>query len=113
MENNKENIENVEAVESKEAVETNSINQKEGFLKIKLKSLKAYFKNENGPHITVSIGEVDGIKGKAYETGLLHFSEIKSPFMISGRFGYYINGKGKIMDNSIFKEKENDDEISL
>ena len=75
--------------------------------------LKAYFKNENGPHITVSIGEVDGIKGKAYETGLLHFSEIKSPFMISGRFGYYINGKGKIMDNSIFKEKENDYEISL
>lgn len=74
--------------------------------------LKAYFKNENGPHITVSIGEVDGIKGKAYETGLLHFSEIKSPFMISGRFGYYINGKGKIMDNSIFKEKENDYEIS-
>lgn len=45
MENNKENIENVEAVESKEAVETNSINQKEGFLKTKLKSLKAYFKN--------------------------------------------------------------------
>lgn len=75
--------------------------------------LKAYFKNENGPHITVSIGEIDGIKGKAYETGLLHFSEIKSPFMISGRFGYYINGKGKIMDNSIFKEKENDYEISL
>ena len=73
--------------------------------------LKAYFKNETGPHITVSIGEVDGIKGKAYETGLLHFSEIKSPFMISGRFGYYINGKGKIMDNSIFKE--NDYEISL
>ena len=76
------------------------------------KELKAYFKNENGPHITVSIGEVDGIKGKAYETGLLHFSEIKSPFLISGRFGYYINGKGKIMDNSIFKEKEIDDEIS-
>ena len=75
--------------------------------------LKAYFKNENGPHITVSIGEVDGVKGKAYETGLLYFSKIKSPFMISGRFGYYINGKGKIMDNSIFKEKENDDEISL
>ena len=32
------------------------------------KELKAYFKNENGPHITVSIGEVDGVKGKAYET---------------------------------------------
>lgn len=43
MENNKENIENVEAVESKEAVETNSINQKEGFLKTKLKSLKGIF----------------------------------------------------------------------
>ena len=74
--------------------------------------LKAYFKNENGPHITVSIGEVDGVKGKAYETGLLHFNEIKEPFMISGRLGYYIYGKGKIMDNTVFKKKEIDDEIS-
>lgn len=74
--------------------------------------LKAYFKNENGPHITVSIGEVDGVKGKAYETGLLHFNEIKEPFMISGRLGYYIYGKGKIMDNTVFKRKEIDDEIS-
>ena len=73
--------------------------------------LKAYFKNENGPHITVSIGEVDGVKGKAYETGLLHFNEIKEPFMISGRLGYYIYGKGKIMDNTVFKKKD-DDEIS-
>lgn len=88
-------------------------NKNSGFQVELPEELKAYFKNENGPHITVSIGEVNGIKGKAYETGLLHFSEIKSPFMISGRFGYYINGKGKIMDNSIFKEKENDDEISL
>ena len=71
----------------------------------------AYFKNENGPHITVSIGEVDGVKGKAYETGLLHFNEIKEPFMISGRLGYYIYGKGKIMDNTVFKKKD-DDEIS-
>lgn len=76
------------------------------------KELKAYFKNENGPHITVSIGEVDGVKGKAYETGLLHFNEIKEPFMISGRLGYYIYGKGKIMDNTVFKRKEIDDEIS-
>lgn len=73
--------------------------------------LKAYFKNENGTHITVSIGEVDGVKGKAYETGLLHFNEIKEPFMISGRLGYYIYGKGKIMDNTVFKKKD-DDEIS-
>lgn len=73
--------------------------------------LKAYFKNENEPHITVSIGEVDGVKGKAYETGLLHFNEIKEPFMISGRLGYYIYGKGKIMDNTVFKKKD-DDEIS-
>lgn len=76
------------------------------------KELKVYFKNENGPHITVSIGEVDGVKGKAYETGLLHFNEIKEPFMISGRLGYYIYGKGKIMDNTVFKKKEIDDEIS-
>lgn len=89
-----------------------AIDKNSGFQVELPKELKAYFKNENGPHITVSIGEVDGIKGKAYETGLLHFSEIKSPFLISGRLGYYINGKGKIMDNSIFKEKEIDDEIS-
>ena len=31
--------------------------------------------------------------------------------MISGRLGYYIYGKGKIMDNTVFKKKD-DDEIS-
>lgn len=64
--------------------------------------LEKYFKNENGPHITVSIGEVDGVKGKAYETGLLNFNRIKNPFIILGKLGYYIYEKGKIMDNSIF-----------
>ena len=87
-------------------------NKNSGFQVELPEELKAYFKNENGPHITVSIGEVDGVKGKAYETGLLHFNEIKEPFMISGRLGYYIYGKGKIMDNTVFKKKEIDDEIS-
>ena len=64
--------------------------------------LEKYFKNENGPHITVSIREVDGVKGKAYETGLLNFNRIKNPFIILGKLGYYIYEKGKIMDNSIF-----------
>ena len=42
----------------------------------------------------------------------MDFNEIKEPFMISGRLGYYIYGKGKIMDNTVFKKKEIDDEIS-
>lgn len=43
--------------------------------------------------------------------GLLHFKKIKEPFMISGRLGYYIYGKGKIMDNTVFKKKEIDEKF--
>ena len=69
--------------------------------------LKPYYKNQNGPHITVSLGEVDGIKGKAVDTGTLNFEPIEEPFEISSKLGYFVYGKGKVMDNSIFgKMKE-------
>ena len=64
--------------------------------------LKPYYKNQNGPHITVSLGEVDGIKGKAVDTGTLNFEPIEEPFEISSKLGYFVYGKGKVMDNSIF-----------
>lgn len=64
--------------------------------------LKPYYKNQNGPHITVSLGEVDGIKGKAVDTGTLNFEPIEEPFEIPSKLGYFVYGKGKVMDNSIF-----------
>ncbi len=66
--------------------------------------LKPYYKNQNGPHITVSLGEVNGVKGKAVDTGTLNFEPIEEPFEISSKMGYFVYGKGKIMDNSIFEK---------
>ncbi len=68
--------------------------------------LKAYYQNQNDPHITVSLGEVDGVKGKPVDTGTLNFEDIEEPIEIPSQLGYFVYGKGKVMDNSIF-EKEN------
>ena len=70
--------------------------------------LQKYYKNENGPHITVSLGEVDGVKGRAVDTGIMDFEPIpvENQVEISGQLGYFIFGKGKIMNNSIFKKEE-------
>ena len=73
--------------------------------------LKVYYKNQNAPHITVSLGEVDGEKGKAVDTGKLNFEPIEELFKINGKLGYFIYGKGKIMDNSIFEEKKKKEKI--
>ncbi len=70
------------------------------------KELKQYYKNQNGPHITVSLGELDGVKGKAIDTGTMNFEPIEIPIEIQGQLGYFVFGKGKIMDNSIFKEEK-------
>lgn len=76
--------------------------------------LKKYYKNVNGAHITVSLGEVDGIKGKAVDTGVMEFEPI-DPVEISGQLGYFVYKKDrskseKIMDNSLFgKEYEKND----
>ena len=50
---------------------------------------------------------MDGIKGKAVDTGTLNFEPIEEPFEIPSKLGYFVYGKGKVMDNSIFgKMKE-------
>lgn len=71
--------------------------------------LKSYYKNKNGAHITVSLGEVDGVKGKAVDTGTMNFEEI-DPVEISGKLGYFVfredrTKSGKVMDNSLFEEQ--------
>lgn len=70
--------------------------------------LKSYYKNKNGAHITVSLGEVDGVKGRAVDTGTMNFEEI-DPVEISGKLGYFVfredrSKSGKVMDNSLFEE---------
>ena len=69
--------------------------------------LKPYYENQNPPHITVSLGEVDGVKGKAVDTGTLKFEALGEAVSIPSQLGYFVFGKGKIMNNSIFKEEKN------
>lgn len=66
--------------------------------------LKEFYKSSSIPHITVSIGEVDGIKGKPVDTAKLDFKAIPEPVEIQGKLGYFIFGKGKCLDNTIFNE---------
>lgn len=68
--------------------------------------LSPYYQNQNGPHITVSLGEIDGVKGKAVDTGTLQFEPIEEPIEIPSKLGYFVFGKGKIMDNNIFEEEK-------
>ena len=68
------------------------------------KELKKYYKSSNIPHITVSIGEVDGVKGKPVDTGKLNFKPLDKPAEIYGKLGYFIYGKGMQMDNDVIKE---------
>ena len=68
--------------------------------------LKTYYKSSSIPHITVSIGEVDGIKGKPVDTAKLDFKPLKEPIEIQGKLGYFIFGKGMSMDNSIINEHQ-------
>ena len=56
--------------------------------------LKPYYKSSSIPHITVSIGEVDGVKGKTVDTAKLKFKALKEPVEIQGKLGYFIFGKG-------------------
>lgn len=66
--------------------------------------LKPYYKSSSIPHITVSIGEVNGVKGKPVDTAKLDFKPLKEPVEIQGKLGYFIFGKGISMDNSIINE---------
>ena len=70
------------------------------------KELRKYYKSSSIPHITVSIGEVDGVKGKPVDTARLDFKPLKEPVEIQGKLGYFIFGKGMSMDNSIINEHQ-------
>ncbi len=74
-----------------------------GFLVEIPQELKKYYKGSISPHITVSLGEVSGVKGKAVNTSKLDFKPLEKSIEIVGNFGYFIYGKGKYMDNQIFE----------
>ena len=63
------------------------------------KELKTYYKSCSIPHITISIRELGGIKGKPADTAKLDFKILKEPIEIQGKLGYFIFGKGISMDN--------------
>ncbi len=70
--------------------------------------LNKYYKNKNVAHITVSLGEVDGVKGKPVDTGKMNFEQI-DPIEISGQLGYFVfredrTKSGKVMNNNLFEE---------
>ena len=82
--------------------------------KVKLPEyLEKYYENSAPPHITVSIGEVDGVKGKPVDTGKLDFKPLEEPVKISGKLGYFIYGKGKVLDNSAFDERKDDKKVNI
>ena len=80
-----------------------------GFLVEIPQMLKNYYKSSSLPHVTVSLGEVDGVKGKAVDTGKLDFKPLDEKIQIIGKLGYFIYGKGKCIDNQAIEEhkKEN------
>ena len=62
--------------------------------------LNEFYKNKSVAHITVSMGELNGIKGKAVDTGKLKFNKLDKILKIKGRIGYF--SSGVVFDNSIF-----------
>lgn len=62
--------------------------------------LNKFYKNKSVPHITVSLGKLNGIKGKAVDTGKLEFNKLDKILKIKGRIGYF--SSGVVFDNSIF-----------
>ena len=79
-------------------------NGKNSGFRVKIpEELHLYYQNPNTPHITVSLGEIDGEKGRAIDTGTMEFKKLDKPVTIQGQLGYYIYGKGKVMDNHIFR----------
>ena len=70
------------------------------------KELRPFYKSSRIPHITVSIGEVDGVKGKPVDTAKLDFKPLAKPIEIQGKLGYFIFGKGMSLDNEIINEHQ-------
>ena len=64
--------------------------------------LKKIYKNKSAAHITVSLGEVNGIKGKVVDTGKLKFNKLDETVKVMGRIGYFLSRVGVVLDNSIF-----------
>ncbi len=64
--------------------------------------LKKIYKKKSAAHITVSLGEVNGIKGKVVDTGKLKFNKLDETVKVMGRIGYFLSGVGVVLDNSIF-----------
>ena len=62
-----------------------------------------YYKGNRPIHITVSIGTVNGEKGKPVDTAKLHFETLAEPITVIGKFGYFIFGEGKVMNNFYFE----------
>ncbi len=68
-----------------------------GYRLIIPKNLLFYFQNydENGllkvPHITMSLS----LKGKPVNTCKLRFEELEEPFKVTGRFGFFVDGKNE------------------
>lgn len=71
--------------------------------------VRKYYKNSALPHITVSIGEKDGVKGKKVDTGKLDFKPLKEKATIKGKFGYFVYGQGLCMKNDIFENNSYDE----
>lgn len=68
--------------------------------------LKPYYKSSSIPHISVSTGEVNGMKVKPVDTGKLPFKKLKETVEIKGQLGYFIFGNGKCMDNKVIDEHQ-------
>ena len=68
--------------------------------------LSKFYKGSSNPHITVSIGKVNGEFGKPVNTGKLDFKPLDIPVQISGKLGYFIYDKGKCLNNDVIDEYE-------
>ena len=65
---------------------------------------KNFYKGNRPIHVTVSIGEVNGEKGKPVDTAKLAFQPLENPVTVKGQLGYFIFGTGKKMNNSVWHE---------
>ena len=63
-----------------------------------------FYKGNRPIHVTVSLGAVNGEKGKAVDTANLNFKPLKNPVTVTGKLGYFVFGCGKKMDNSFWND---------
>ena len=63
-----------------------------------------FYKGNRPIHVTVSIGELNGERGKPVDTAKLDFKPLENPVTVTGQLGYFIFGAGKKMDNSFWND---------